>query len=118
MARGPVGGRPCRNRKLFGRAAIWHDRGLAFIYSAVLGVWSYLVSASTVILIGTNAGGLHAVISLAVVVAVAGISWSELHRLDAPSQEVEQLKKEIRALEQPTRRAHSRPPNLSSAAED
>ena len=36
--------RPRPDRRLFGLPAAGHDRGLALVYSAALGGWSYLVA--------------------------------------------------------------------------
>jgi hypothetical protein len=45
---GPLLHRPERTVKLFGVWMMWHDRGLAIIYSTVLAAWAYLaVSGAT-----------------------------------------------------------------------
>lgn len=41
---GVFGERPGRSMRLFGRAAVWHDRGLGLVYAAALAGWTYLVA--------------------------------------------------------------------------
>lgn len=36
--------RPDRSVRIFGIAAVWHDRGLALVYGAAIGAWSYVVA--------------------------------------------------------------------------
>ncbi len=43
--------RPRRSMRLFGRAAVWHDRGLALVYAAALAGWTYLVGWGALALI-------------------------------------------------------------------
>ncbi len=44
--------RPRRSVRLFGRAAVWHDRGLALVYAGAVGGWTYLVGWGAFALIG------------------------------------------------------------------
>ncbi len=41
---GVFGERPGRSMRLFGRAAVWHDRGLGLVYAAAAAGWAYLVA--------------------------------------------------------------------------
>jgi hypothetical protein len=36
--------RPDRTFRIFGLATVWHDRGLALVYGAAIGGWSYVVA--------------------------------------------------------------------------
>ena len=51
--------RPTRGRKLFGFVLMWHDRGLALIYAAVIWVWLFIVIASSITLLGIDYGWLY-----------------------------------------------------------
>jgi hypothetical protein len=44
LAAGVFGERPGRSMRLFGRAAVCHDRGLGLVYAAALAGWTYLVA--------------------------------------------------------------------------
>ncbi|MDT8300101.1 MAG: hypothetical protein RQ760_01375 [Sedimentisphaerales bacterium] len=97
LAGGLVGGRPKgRSRKLFGVIEMWHDRGLAFIYSSVLAVWSYLFFASIVTLVSWKQEVVHMVFQFGVPILILVISWLQLHKIDTSSEEVKKLKEEIK----------------------
>lgn len=92
---GVVGGRPQDTLMLFGKYKIWHDRGLAFIYSSSLAVWTFLasVSLSKIITVNELLGGL---LSLIIGCAVWYLSWNQIHKLDKQeSPELDDLKKHI-----------------------
>ena len=81
---GVFGERPDRSLRLFGRAAVWHDRGLALVYAAALAGWTYLVGWGVVALTGLpgarSVGGLLGV-------AAAVLVLFEVQRLDRRSAE-------------------------------
>lgn len=69
--------RPARSLKLFGRFLIWHNRGLALIYGAVLGGWAYIIVDAFLTLIGLRTW----VISVIVAIVVGAAFFWELQRL-------------------------------------
>lgn len=94
---GPFSCRPGRGRKLFG-ITLWHDRGLITIYSATLGAWVYLFTATT---LGQFAGPLQGffggaqrapeLVSAAIAAATMIIFWRELHRIDGDKSDLAKL---------------------------
>lgn len=95
---GPFLGRPGRSRNLFGRIQIWHDRGLAMIYSAALGVWAFMMASSSISLV-VGARQEAQLIAGFLALGVTMIFWRELHRLDsANTSEFRELDQEIQPL--------------------
>ena len=78
---GVLGGRPPRTNRLFGLFKIWHDRGLALIYAATLGAWSFpVVFAVCVLLPRLSAHAQRYAFLGSIIVAV--LTAAEIHRLD------------------------------------
>lgn len=106
-AGGPIGGRPKDGRRtLFQKYEIWHDRGLAFVYSTVLAVWSYLFLASCITLLDAIIdiptlkviAVLRVLLLILIPLGIAVTFWKELHRLDNETgDEITQMKDMIRS---------------------
>lgn len=74
--------RPGRTRKLFGVVTIWHDRGLAMIYGAVLGAWVFPVAAGGLLLMNTMSHSLSMGIAAIIAGVAAVVFIVEFHRLE------------------------------------
>ena len=72
--------RPDRSFRIFGLATVWHDRGLALVYGAAIGGWSYVVAwgALRALSVGSaqKVGGV-------IGVAVGLLTLAEFLRMDA-----------------------------------
>jgi hypothetical protein len=90
--------RPRRTLKLFGILTIWHDLGLAIIYSANLAVWSYLTGISFVKVVFPSHLGLGSLLVIASSTALAIVILFSLLRLDEATDIEGALLHEIRTL--------------------
>lgn len=89
--------RPKRSLNLFGFVLMWHDRGLALIYAATLGSWSYLLTTSILELMKIcNWVSIIARIAIPLLVAIA--IASDLHRFDRATDESSALPEYIENL--------------------
>jgi hypothetical protein len=72
--------RPDRTFRIFGLATVWHDRGLALVYGAAIGGWSYVVAWGALRALSVGpAQKLGGVIG----VAVGLLTLAEFLRMDA-----------------------------------
>ncbi len=79
--------RPKRGRKLFGAILMWHDRGLAIIYSTVIWVWLFIIITSSISILGINKEGFNrGLIGLSIVISL--ILYYNLINLDKKSGEI------------------------------
>lgn len=83
-------GRPTRDRRFYG-IPMWHDLGLAIIYSSAVSGWVYLLAHA---FLGSD--GL--LLSGAVSVAVWLLTFFGLKRLDDPTDEREAMPADLRPL--------------------
>lgn len=83
-------GRPTRNRRFYG-IPMWHDLGLALIYSSAVAGWVYLLTHA---LWGSN----DALLPGSVAFVVWLFTFFGLKRLDDPTDEKEAMPPDIRLL--------------------
>lgn len=95
---GPFLDRPKRRLKFFHLVLMWHDRGLAVIYSAALGGWSYLITNGILTAAKVQSSAWSIALSVGVPVVVAVVILLELHRFDEPTDELDILRKRIPQL--------------------
>ncbi len=89
MFGGSLLGRPGRGLRLFGFIPMWHDLGLAFVYSAAIGGWAFLIVNSisdSLVVVGAVPSG------------IALVLFIGLRFLDSPTDEKEKLRPEIQKL--------------------
>ncbi len=86
---GPFLDRPRRGRSFYG-LPLWHDLGLALVYSATLAGWVYLISSACARLLGASAT-LGSARSFGMASLVGAITFVGLMALDDPTDEQESL---------------------------
>lgn len=89
-------GRPRRTLKLFGVFPMWHDLGLAVVYSAALGGWFYLIVKGALLNIPHNPVIISTLIVVVLPVIVSLIFFEGLRRLDERTDEKDGLPTYIR----------------------
>jgi hypothetical protein len=72
--------RPGQRRKLFGLIEIWHDRGLALVYSSVLAAWTYLILDALFALRGVEGSTFRSLALVAVPLAVFVAFFRQIQR--------------------------------------
>ena len=83
--------RPGRKLRFFG-LLIWHDRGLAFIYSTALAAWTYLFTHALIQF------GQLMLVEIAVPVLVFAAVFGQLFSLDKATDELGSLPKPYRSI--------------------
>lgn len=90
--------RPKRTLLLFGVFRVWHDRGLAIVYGAVLGAWAFLITSSLLAFTAISSSAIITAINVGVPVIVAvAIIW-QVHRWDEVTDEMGALPPRIQEL--------------------
>ncbi|MCP4584165.1 MAG: hypothetical protein GY839_21340 [candidate division Zixibacteria bacterium] len=84
---GPFLDRPKRSRKLLGMILMWHDRGLALIYSTVIGAWCYLLTRGILCVFYLN-NQIYLVILLGIPFVISLILFLNLEQLDKNRERV------------------------------
>ncbi len=87
--------RPSRGLRFLGRFLMWHDRGLALVYGAALGGWSYLLLGAVMRLAGL-AEKLAGLVALGIASLVMIGSFLHLESFDEATDELDAFPDDIR----------------------
>src|SRR5262249_32025029 len=82
---GPFSSRPGRSLKLFGIITIWADRGLAIIYGAAIGGWSFLITSSLLAIVVVSLS-MSIIINVGVPVVIAVAFIWQMHKWDTATE--------------------------------
>lgn len=85
--------RPKRSLKFYG-ILMWHDRGLAIIYSAAIGGWAFLITNAILQL--SEAGSILLIwLQVTLPILIAVLTFLQIKRFDNPTDRIKKLPKTI-----------------------
>jgi len=90
--------RPQRSRYLLGFILMWHDRGLAIIYSTSLAGWAYLITNGLVQILQVKSPITLITVQVFVPMVILILFLCELHRFDEPTDIPKALTERVREL--------------------